>query len=112
MTHSCPTRRSSDLRRSCMGCRYGSCQFHTSTLTTSSGSIFSSSLSGAGRGAVPKKTREPSCEKRTSPCSLTHQPAGSASSSSEEHTSGTPVTNAHLVCGFLLDKKHKSQHER
>src|SRR3546814_9127327 len=25
---------------------------------------------------------------------------------SEEHTSGTPVTNAHLVCRLLLDKKN------
>src|SRR3546814_7124324 len=25
---------------------------------------------------------------------------------SEEHTSETPVTNAHLVCRLLLDKKH------
>src|SRR3546814_6890536 len=26
-------------------------------------------------------------------------------SRSEEHTSGTPVTNAHLVCRLLLEKK-------
>src|SRR3546814_8256053 len=26
---------------------------------------------------------------------------------SEEHTSGTPVTNAHLVCRLLLEKKNK-----
>src|SRR3546814_5428093 len=26
---------------------------------------------------------------------------------SEEHTSGTPVTNAHLVCRLLLEKKTK-----
>src|SRR3546814_5129967 len=26
---------------------------------------------------------------------------------SEEHTSGTPVTNAHLVCRLLLEKKKK-----
>src|SRR3546814_10667787 len=25
---------------------------------------------------------------------------------SEEHTSGTPVTNAHLVCRLLLEKKN------
>src|SRR3546814_1922368 len=30
---------------------------------------------------------------------------------SEEHTSGTPVTNAHLVCRLLLDKK-KHKHTR
>src|SRR3546814_7297860 len=29
---------------------------------------------------------------------------------SEEHTSETPVTNAHLVCRLLLDKK-KKQHK-
>src|SRR3546814_10631373 len=29
---------------------------------------------------------------------------------SEEHTSGTPVTNAHLVCRLLLDKNHDNQH--
>src|SRR3546814_3588944 len=28
---------------------------------------------------------------------------------SEEHTSGTPVTNAHLVCRLLLEKKNKSK---
>src|SRR3546814_5961951 len=28
---------------------------------------------------------------------------------SEEHTSGTPVTNAHLVCRLLLEKKKKQQ---
>src|SRR3546814_4463942 len=27
---------------------------------------------------------------------------------SEEHTSGTPVTNAHLVCRLLLEKKKKT----
>src|SRR3546814_4657352 len=27
---------------------------------------------------------------------------------SEEHTSGTPVTNAHLVCRLLLEKKNKT----
>src|SRR3546814_7418125 len=26
---------------------------------------------------------------------------------SEEHTSGTPVTNAHIVCRLLLEKKNK-----
>src|SRR3546814_10002612 len=28
---------------------------------------------------------------------------------SEEHTSGTPVTNAHLVCRLLLEKKKKNK---
>src|SRR3546814_7386444 len=28
---------------------------------------------------------------------------------SEEHTSGTPVTNAHLVCRLLLEKKKTQQ---
>src|SRR3546814_8621929 len=28
---------------------------------------------------------------------------------SEEHTSGTPVTNAHLVCRLLLEKKKTTQ---
>src|SRR3546814_9735805 len=28
---------------------------------------------------------------------------------SEEHTSETPVTNAHLVCRLLLEKKQKTQ---
>src|SRR3546814_2879758 len=28
---------------------------------------------------------------------------------SEEHTSGTPVTNAHLVCRLLLEKKKKKK---
>src|SRR3546814_7973080 len=31
----------------------------------------------------------------------------SGSTRSEEHTSGTPVTNAHLVCRLLLEKKKK-----
>src|SRR3546814_7950963 len=30
---------------------------------------------------------------------------GSFTARSEEHTSGTPVTNAHLVCRLLLEKK-------
>src|SRR3546814_9637127 len=34
----------------------------------------------------------------------------SASMRSEEHTSGTPVTNAHLVCRLLLEKKKPQQH--
>src|SRR3546814_4601659 len=29
---------------------------------------------------------------------------------SEEHTSGTPVTNAHLVCRLLLDTKYIKQY--
>src|SRR3546814_2038005 len=29
---------------------------------------------------------------------------------SEEHTSELPVTNAHLVCRLLLEKKKKTQH--
>src|SRR3546814_4449927 len=29
---------------------------------------------------------------------------------SEEHTSGTPVTNAQLVCRLLLEKKKKKKH--
>src|SRR3546814_6660042 len=33
---------------------------------------------------------------------------GSASSRSEEHTSALPVTNAHLVCRLLLEKKKSS----
>src|SRR3546814_6072218 len=31
---------------------------------------------------------------------------------SEEHTSGTPVTNAHLVCRLLLEKKNNKQSVR
>src|SRR3546814_5639765 len=31
--------------------------------------------------------------------------AGAQADRSEEHTSGTPVTNAHLVCRLLLEKK-------
>src|SRR3546814_3704288 len=38
------------------------------------------------------------------------QPAPRVSQRSEEHTSELPVTNAHLVCRLLLEKKkHKSQ---
>src|SRR3546814_8372060 len=36
---------------------------------------------------------------------------GSPSSRSEEHTS-TPVTNAHLVCRLLLEKKKKKNNEK
>src|SRR3546814_1528272 len=31
---------------------------------------------------------------------------------SEEHTSGTPVTNAHLVCRLLLEKKKTTKHTK
>src|SRR3546814_10190933 len=31
---------------------------------------------------------------------------------SEEHTSETPVTNAHLVCRLLLEKKKQHKQER
>src|SRR3546814_3665402 len=35
---------------------------------------------------------------------------GGGGSRSEEHTSGTPVTNAHLVCRLLLEKKKRKQY--
>src|SRR3546814_10499922 len=34
-----------------------------------------------------------------------HAYGNTAGARSEEHTSGTPVTNAHLVCRLLLEKK-------
>src|SRR3546814_7518404 len=34
---------------------------------------------------------------------------GEFSARSEEHTSGTPVTNAHLVCRLLLEKKKEDK---
>src|SRR3546814_3374649 len=34
-----------------------------------------------------------------------------AAARSEEHTSETPVTNAHLVCRLLLEKKNHKLHE-
>src|SRR3546814_9001156 len=34
---------------------------------------------------------------------------GAPTPRSEEHTSGTPVTNAHLVCRLLLEKKKKKK---
>src|SRR3546814_6877920 len=37
-------------------------------------------------------------------CAISVQPRGRRS---EEHTSETPVTNAHLVCRLLLEKKKK-----
>src|SRR3546814_3119082 len=37
---------------------------------------------------------------------------GHAHSRSEEHTSETPVTNAHLVCRLLLEKKKNKNHNR
>src|SRR3546814_5334396 len=41
---------------------------------------------------------------------LTAVATGHESRRSEEHTSETPVTNAHLVCRLLLEKKKKSHH--
>src|SRR3546814_6126996 len=35
----------------------------------------------------------------------------STSGRSEEHTSETPVTNAHIVCRLLLEKKNKKRNE-
>src|SRR3546814_9285679 len=36
------------------------------------------------------------------------QATGALGDRSEEHTSGTPVTNAHLVCRLLLEKKKQA----
>src|SRR3546814_9920704 len=49
-----------------------------------------------------------------SACAGSLLPSSSSSISamrSEEHTSETPVTNAHLVCRLLLEKKKKTHRE-
>src|SRR3546814_1800427 len=58
----------------------------------------------ASLGGSPDLRRS-ACRTRILPMAMDRPGTGAARTRSEEHTSETPVTNAHLVCRLLLDKK-------
>src|SRR3546814_3903356 len=64
-------------------------------------------LSGATHATSSSKATSLSMASNTSPCAHSNA-ASSTNARSEEHTSDS-VTNAHLVCRLLLEKKKKQQ---
>src|SRR3546814_7482014 len=54
-------------------------------------------------------TAYPTNSTRTEFHAFSNKPPDAMPSRSEEHTSGTPVTNAHPVCRLLLEKKNKKR---